>query len=99
MQMVSLLPRLVDGNSGKCCPAKTVSDKTNPTGDFHLERVGAVIHVALEGFAAQTLVVKPGISDIHVVLQASNDLNIPSCKKPLHGYRQIGNRVIFAVPN
>lgn len=88
----------VYGNSGKCCPAETVSTKTDPTGDFHLDRAGQVIHVAKEGFATETLVVKPGIPGIHVVLRASNDLNIPSCKKPLHGYRQIGNRVIFAVP-
>ncbi|HKM49334.1 MAG TPA: hypothetical protein VJX69_17220 [Terriglobales bacterium] len=88
----------VYGSPGKCCPVKRDSAETNPVGEFHLDRAGQVIHIWKEGFASQTLVVKQGISQMHVVLKVSNNLNVPKCMNPMKGYRQIGNRVAFAVP-
>ncbi|MGB7330195.1 MAG: carboxypeptidase-like regulatory domain-containing protein [Terriglobales bacterium] len=88
----------VQGSSGKCCPVKKDSAKTDPMGDFHLDRAGQVIRVWKEGFTSQTLVVKPGVYEMQILLHVSNDLDVPECRKPRHGYRQIGHRVMFAVP-
>jgi hypothetical protein len=86
------------GSPGECCPVKSDTAETSSTGDFRIGRPGQVIHVSKEGFAIQAIVLNPGMSQIHVVLKASNDLNIPACNKPPRGYRKIGDRVASAVP-
>lgn len=89
----------VQGSPGKCCPSDSESTESNSFGKFQLQRPGQVIHFWKENFNLQSQIVKPGMTEIHIVLdQASNGLKLSTCQKSRRGFRQIGGRVLFAVP-
>jgi hypothetical protein len=88
----------VSGSEGECCPSKRDAAETDLKGDFRLNSPGQVIYVWKEGFAPQTVILKQGVSEMHIVLQASKHLNVPACGKSEHGYKEIGTQVSFYVP-
>jgi hypothetical protein len=74
-----------------CCPAKRDIVYSDSKGDFRIEHPGAVLHFMKDDFEPQTIVVKPGISHLRVILDpSSNDWMIPVCGKAEHGFRRIG---------
>jgi hypothetical protein len=89
----------VQGSPGKCCPSDSESTESNSFGKFQLKRPGQVIHLWKEDFDLQSRIVKPGLTEIQIVLdQANNSLKLSTCQKLRQGFKQIGGRVRFAVP-
>lgn len=74
-----------------CCPVRRDIVKTDGDGDFRIEHPGAVLHFIQDKFEPQTIIVKPAMAHLHVILDPStNDWMIPVCGKAEHGFRRIG---------
>jgi len=83
---------LVYGSEWSCCPAKQDRMTTDKNGSFRIEHPGAVLHFRpSDTFQPRSVVVTSQMSNLNVTLDlASDNLPLPSCGKPQHGFERIG---------
>lgn len=86
----------------RCCPYQQDKATTNEKGEFFLEHGGAVIHFLKSDLQPLALVVKPGTSQIRVVMGlAENQLTVSACVQPNSAHKVVGwgkYGLHFAVP-
>lgn len=91
------------GSRGKrCCPFQHEMADTDEKGAFVLKHPGAVVHFSKREMQPLTLVVRPGPSQVRIVMTlANNGLTVPACVRADSHHKQIGwgkYGLHFAVP-
>ena len=67
----------------RCCPYQQDKATTNEKGEFFLEHGGTVIHFSKSDLQPLAFVVKPGPSQVRVVMSpVENQLTVPACVQP-----------------
>lgn len=75
----------------QCCSAARYSGKTDQSGEFALEHGGSVVHFWKEGLEPVAVVVKPGTSELRVIMKPERDaMRLPICSRPGSGLKSIG---------
>ena len=96
------IPGVLIYGSKRWWPEKQDKVTTNEKGEFFLEHAGTVIHLSKSGLQPFTFVVKPGTSQVRIVMgPTENELTVPTCVRPVSTQRLIGwgkYGLHFAVP-
>lgn len=74
-----------------CCPFKQEETTTDKEGRFRVVQPGAVLHFFKDDFQPQAFVVKPGTSEISIILEPPTDkMVVPICGKLTRGQNRYG---------
>lgn len=86
----------------QCCPHQQDKATTNEKGEFFLEHGGTVIHFSKADLQPLAFVVKPGTSQVRVVMSpVENEFAVPACVQPDSAHKLVGwgkYGLHFAVP-
>jgi len=75
----------------RCCPYQQDKATTNERGEFFLEHGGTVIHFSKPDLQPLAFVVKPGTSQVRVVMSpVENQLTVPACVQPDSAHKLVG---------